>query len=180
MEANTSADVVPAGLPDQFIIVEKNQIPDFTVFQWRSGTDRPPRMVVEVKPLEAPKTLVNAKNVVAGTTWQMLRQAMHVFETDGDFDSIHILCVVEDFFSMTIIKREDRLLLPPCEVDELVLGAFEQQKLTAIRKFYARTRDTLTRGTGKILDQTANDYSSRFKADWDSFAATYHLQCDWS
>ena len=180
MEANTSANVVPAGLPDQFIIVEKNQIPDFTVFQWRSGTDRPPQMVVEVKPLEAPKTLVNAKNVVAEMTWQMLRQAMHAFETDGDFDSIHILCIVEDFFSMTIIKREDRLLLPPCEVDELVLVAFKQQKLTAIRKFYARTRDTLIRGTGKILDQTTNDYSSRFKAHWDSFAATYHLQCDWS
>jgi hypothetical protein len=115
-------------------------------------------MVVKVKPLEAPKTLVNAKNAVAETTWQMLCQAMHAFEPDGDFDSImiHILCVVEDFFLMTIIKCEGRLLLPR-EVDELVLGAFEQQKLTAIRKFYARMRDTLIRGTVKILDQTAND-----------------------
>jgi len=73
-----------------FIVLEKNQIPDFTLFQTRlSDTDLPPRMIIEVKPLIEEKTLANAKQAVGEATWQMLRQVMHAFELEGDFRSVN-------------------------------------------------------------------------------------------
>lgn len=55
MVVNTSLDISPPPSTTSFIF-----IPDFTLFQRLTDTDRPPRMIIEVKPLIEEKTLANA------------------------------------------------------------------------------------------------------------------------
>ena len=137
-------------------------------------------MIIEVKPLIKESTLTNAKRVVEEATWQMLRQVMHAFELEGDFGSVHVLCVVGEFFSMITIDRRHQSLLPPCEMDELEDSSFSEQTIANINRFYSVTLQALGRGTAKILSGTRNDYSTAFRAAWNGFASAYSLQCDWA
>ena len=110
----------------------------------------------------------------------MLRQVMHAFEMEGDFGSVHILCIVGEFFSMTLINRRHQSLLPPCEMDELEDSSFSEQTIANINRYYSTTLRTLILGTAKILSGTRNDYSTVFCNAWNGFANAYSLQCDWT
>jgi hypothetical protein len=180
MVVNTSLDISPPPSTTSFIVIEKNQIPDFTLFQRLTDTDRPPRMIIEVKPLIEEKTLANAKQAIGEATWQMLRQVMHAFELEGDFSSVHVLCIVGEFFSMTSINRRHQSLLPPCEKDELEDASLSEQTITDIRRFYTSTSKALISATARLLNGTKSDYSTAFRNAWNGFANTHGLHCDWT